>query len=109
MKPGKVVAGQEPERTNEFLQAVARMLDSGVDHDDRPDLGSASALRGPAEPEVGHEDAGDHEDDTADEVAMAASQQFEHSCSFDDWFGPWIGSRSRRMGSDAPHAASGGA
>ena len=31
VKPGKVVAGQEPEKTNEFLQMLARVAKEKVD------------------------------------------------------------------------------
>ena len=31
MKPNKIVAGLEPEKTNEFLQALFRAATSGID------------------------------------------------------------------------------
>ena len=31
VKPGKVVAGQEPEKTNEFLQMLARIVKEKID------------------------------------------------------------------------------
>ena len=31
VKPGKVVAGQEPEKTNEFLQMLARVVKEKID------------------------------------------------------------------------------
>jgi TRAF3-interacting protein 1 len=31
VKPGKVVAGQEPEKTNQFLQMLAKVIESKVD------------------------------------------------------------------------------
>lgn len=34
VKPAKVVAGHEPEKTNEFLQALAQVINSKVDNDD---------------------------------------------------------------------------
>ena len=34
VKPGKVVAGQEPEKTNEFLQMLARIVKEKIDTKD---------------------------------------------------------------------------
>ena len=34
VKPGKIVAGQEPDKTNEFLQALARVIEAGTDTSD---------------------------------------------------------------------------
>lgn len=55
VKPNKIVAGHEPEKTNTFLQAMFQAATSGIDT--RPYVNQIMGVEGGAEEDGGDEDA----------------------------------------------------